>query len=423
MDFFEKFHRRFGTWYERLFGTGNDAPELRPRAILNRIVAALEDKRQEGIDGQVYLPNVCTVKILVENDEQSQFIGTFLSPDELAQKVMERVGQHSYKLRGGFVLAIEEIPPAEGALPLEILCKFDTSIASPNPDHPQRVPGGPDKVISASDSPITGGRGAGLGLGESDGGTVPFVGSEASASVTVIEGDGSRREVSVGAGGLSVGRGKSVGNDLILEGDPMISKKHLKISFEGGRFLAYDEHSTNGTTVEGTPLTPGHGWPLADGDELRLGQTRLLFSTDADLKTAPAPKRAVNTPSLAGGVGSEASLRAQRAGGGQNAVETDSGGDSAIFRLISQSGQVHALASEMLLGRALTDDILITGDGVSAQHARVTVRGAHVYLEDLDTPGGTCVNDEKIRPGDARALKPGDRVAIGASILTLERGS
>jgi pSer/pThr/pTyr-binding forkhead associated (FHA) protein len=106
-----------------------------------------------------------------------------------------------------------------------------------------------------------------------------------------------------------------------------------------------------------------------------------------------------------------------------DALRGTSGENGPIFRLISQSGQVHALASEMLLGRALTDDILITGEGVSAQHARITVRGAHVYLEDLDTPGGTRVNDEKIRPGDARALKPGDTIAIGASTFTLEQGT
>ena len=81
-------------------------------------MAALEDKRQEGIDGQVYIPNVCTVRIAIEDEDQRQFVGAFLNPDELAQKVMEKLTQHSYKLRGGFVLAIEEVDAAEGVPPL-----------------------------------------------------------------------------------------------------------------------------------------------------------------------------------------------------------------------------------------------------------------------------------------------------------------
>ena len=202
---------------------------------------------------------------------------------------------------------------------------------------------------------------------------------------------------------LAVGRGRSASNDLVID-DAMISKRHLKIALEGGRFLAYDEHSTNGTTVEGTPLTPGHGWPLADGDELRLGQTRLLFSTDGDPKTAPAPKAVVTPRSPI--MGESSPLL----------------GQGVTFYLVSPAGERHALASEMLLGRALTDDIVVTGDGVSAQHARITVRGEHVYLEDLDTPGGTQVNGSKIPPSYAVALHGGDTVTIGGTTLALERG-
>ena len=398
MDVLEKMNRRFGSWYEKLFGAGSDDPELRPREILRRIVAALEDKRQEGIDGQVYIPNVCTVRIAIEDEDQRQFVGAFLNPDELAKKVLEKLTQHSYKLRGGFVLAIEEVDAAEGVAPLSIETKFDANI----------IPSPADALPASDNAP----RPPGLGE-KNEEGTIPFAGGGSSASLMVIGSDGARSETPIGPGGISVGRGKSAGNDLVID-DTMISKRHLRIVLEGGRFLAYDEHSTNGTTVEGAALTPGHGWPLADGDELRLGQTRLLFSTDAELKTAPAPKK-INSPSP----GPTKSENSPREGAGGWVPES---GQGPIFNLVSSTGERFALASEMLLGRALTDDIVVTGDGVSAQHARLTVRGEHLYLEDLDTPGGTQVNGSKIAASYAVALHHGDAVTIGATTLTLERG-
>ncbi|MGC4045310.1 MAG: FHA domain-containing protein [Armatimonas sp.] len=390
MDVLEKMNRRFGAWYERLFGASDGSPELRPREILRRIVAAVEDKRQEGIDGQVYIPNVCTLRLIVEDDEQREFVRAFLNPDELAEKVVEKLTQHSYRLRGGFVLSIEEVAPGEGVPPIAIECKFDASIAPAS-----QIPATPAPKDDAVSETSAG-----------DLGTVPFVGSQSEATLTVIGADGARSVTPIDSSGIIIGRGKSAGNDLILDADPMISKKHLRIILEGGRFLAYDEHSTNGTTVEGTSLTPGHGWPLADGDEIRVGQTRLLFSTDADPKTAPAPRKTPNGQ--------------QRDMGVRRAEPVDENEPGAVFRLVSASGERHALASEMLIGRALTDDILVTGEGISAQHARLTVRGVHVYLEDLDTPGGTFVNEERLRPGDARALKAGDQIRIGTVPLTLE---
>jgi pSer/pThr/pTyr-binding forkhead associated (FHA) protein len=382
MDVLEKMNRRFGAWYERLFGATDGEPELRPREVLRRIVAAVEDRRQEGVDGQIYIPNLCTLRLVVEDDEQREFVRAFLSPDELAEKVVEKLAQHSYKLRGAFVLAIEEVAPGAGIPPIAIECRFD---ASTFPTSPSTKRG----VSEATQLQAHG-----------EMGTVPHHHGAISATLTVVGTDGAGQVVSLGTDGLSAGRSKNVGNDLVIEGDPMVSKKHLRIAFEGGRFLAYDEHSTNGTTVEGTPLTPGHGWPLADGDELQVGQTRLLFSTDSDPKTAPAPRR--ETPPHA------AMPHPSDAPGG------------TIFRLVAQNGERYTLASEMLIGRALTDDILVTGEGVSAQHARITVRGNHVYIEDLDTPGGTFVNDARLTPGDAAALRAGDQVTVGSVALTLE---
>lgn len=54
-----------------------------------------------------------------------------------------------------------------------------------------------------------------------------------------------------------------------------VSREHAVILFEGEDFLVEDLQSTNGTRVNGKRIRTA---PLADGDELQLGQTRLRFA-------------------------------------------------------------------------------------------------------------------------------------------------
>ncbi|MBC7806192.1 MAG: hypothetical protein H7145_08580, partial [Akkermansiaceae bacterium] len=84
MDLLEHLNRRFGSWYEGLFG-GPDAvdSELRPKDILRRILGAMEDGRREGLDGQVYVPNAYTLRIAVASDAERDYLRAFLSAEEL----------------------------------------------------------------------------------------------------------------------------------------------------------------------------------------------------------------------------------------------------------------------------------------------------------------------------------------------------
>jgi DNA-binding winged helix-turn-helix (wHTH) protein len=56
---------------------------------------------------------------------------------------------------------------------------------------------------------------------------------------------------------------------------PGVSRRHARILAEGGRFTLEDLGSKNGTYLREERLSPSA--QLADGDELRLGQTRLVF--------------------------------------------------------------------------------------------------------------------------------------------------
>lgn len=68
------------------------------------------------------------------------------------------------------------------------------------------------------------------------------------------------------------------------------------------------------------------------------------------------------------------------------------------------------------IGRAEGSDIALFGDsGVEKAHAKIVLDGGRYFLEDLQTPGGSFVNDQKV---EGRApLKTGDQIRIGKSVL------
>lgn len=68
------------------------------------------------------------------------------------------------------------------------------------------------------------------------------------------------------------------------------------------------------------------------------------------------------------------------------------------------------------IGRAEGSDIALFGDmGVEKIHANIVLEAGRYYLEDMQTPGGTYVNEQKVE-GKA-PLKTGDLIRVGKSVL------
>ncbi|WP_394795180.1 FhaA domain-containing protein [Armatimonas sp.] len=384
MDVLEKLNRRFADAYEKLFkGPGDD--ELRPRDILRRAVVAMEDARKEGLSGEIFVPNVYTITVAVEDEDERQLVQAFLDADELAQALAEKIGQHGYKTRGLLQVVVEEVEAGAGKERVKIVTRWDTSSSSPELQTPALA----EPATPESDSDL---------------GTVPVPRAhslgEALAILTVQSLEGRTEELPLTAAGLQIGRGKQAGNGLVLATDGMVSKKHARLAWEAGRFVLYDEGSTNGTYVGGERLAPGRGMPLADGDALLIGQTHLHLHAPQDLLTVPSP---FAKPNLA-----------------PQALQSLVTGPT--YRLISDTGEAFVLASRMLLGRALTDDIVLVAEGISPQHARLTVREGMVRIEDLGSKGGTVVNGERIPASFPVALYPGDTIELGNMNLRLQQG-
>ena len=98
---------------------------------------------------------------------------------------------------------------------------------------------------------------------------------------TGAEGDG--RRVPVGAA-MVVGRGGNC--DLVIR-DLAASRQHLKIHKMANGYECRDLESRNGTLVNGEPIAVHQ---LNDGDEIRIGNTSLMFSMSRSVEAPPVEK-------------------------------------------------------------------------------------------------------------------------------------
>lgn len=103
----------------------------------------------------------------------------------------------------------------------------------------------------------------------------PAGGAARQLSATLTLDDGSHRTYQLASGSNVVGRGQDAQFRLP---DTGVSRRHLEISWDGQSALLADLGSTNGTTVNGTPVQT---WQLADGDVVRVGHSSLIFRTQA----------------------------------------------------------------------------------------------------------------------------------------------
>ncbi len=96
-----------------------------------------------------------------------------------------------------------------------------------------------------------------------------------------------------GHGHLFIGKGSE--NDLVIDGDPAVSKVHALLERGRPAWCISDLGSTNGTFVNGERVSGKRA--LADGYEILIGRTRLVVhdeSTRGDVTTEPlraAPPR------------------------------------------------------------------------------------------------------------------------------------
>ncbi len=71
---------------------------------------------------------------------------------------------------------------------------------------------------------------------------------------------------------------------------------------------------------------------------------------------------------------------------------------------------------EIVIGRSSDLDMVLVEDMVSRKHAKISATAEEITIEDFGSTNGTFVNGEKVQKV---ALKEGDRILIGTSIIKL----
>lgn len=69
------------------------------------------------------------------------------------------------------------------------------------------------------------------------------------------------------------------------------------------------------------------------------------------------------------------------------------------------------VSGPVIIGRSPGSDIVIGADYVSGRHARFSIMGQNLFIEDLQSTNGTAVNGQRII--DPVALRSGDIVSVG----------
>jgi hypothetical protein len=80
-----------------------------------------------------------------------------------------------------------------------------------------------------------------------------------------------------------------------------------------------------------------------------------------------------------------------------------------------RKGRTYDLRDEQTVGRAAGCQITLDDTYISQLHARVFSKDGGWFVEDLGSTNGTYLNSKRV--SGALALKRGDRVKIGATVL------
>lgn len=398
MDILEKINRSFAQWYEGLFGGTED---VRPRDILRMILTELEENRKEGFDTRTYVPNQYILELYPEDDEEKEYLLSFLDKAELEEAVRRYCRQNRYHIRGELEFVLKVLSPEE------IEEKHPPKVAIRS----RYTPRTNTEVLDRAAMPIPVEERTVVGVApeSTEGHTV--VGIAKSYLQVQTPGRSSFRYPLL-RNVTFIGRSARVGNDLVLEGDPMVSKRHLRIELApDGRYTLYDLGSTNGTWVNGSRVEQHE---LEPGDDVLIGSTHLLFEQEAP------PAKGATTSDEA-----QAKAVVAKFGGAAAAGKpvTPSTPTAKIFLMEGEEVKdTFLLGSETFLGRGITNDIVLPYRGVAIRHARIYWQEGHYCLESQES-SPLILNDMPVYPGETAVLQSGDRIRIGDVNLCFEIGT
>lgn len=198
----------------------------------------------------------------------------------------------------------------------------------------------------------------------------------AQAGLQMIEKQGERSFIPFQRGTLVIGRAPDC--SLVLS-DPQVSAHHAQIQRTNWGYTLTDLNSKNGTYVNGQQVQETY---LQGGEQLRMGQTEMVFTTQNFQSPAPSQPR----------------QRTERAA----CLAVMAGG---------QEFARYQVASGTVLGRYEGCPVDLSSDAlVSRQHARLDYQNGQWRITDLESGNHTFVNGQPVR---SKLLQHGDDLQMG----------
>jgi pSer/pThr/pTyr-binding forkhead associated (FHA) protein len=180
--------------------------------------------------------------------------------------------------------------------------------------------------------------------------------------------------------------------------DPNLSPRHATLWVQNDSLFLRDDGSEAGTFVNEARLSAGQPFQLRVGDRLRLAATVFsVAAASAHGVTAPPPD--VVTTAL--GMSPVAA-----------AVPTS-------FALLLPDGRRFNLTRQTRVGRDLSCNIRLDDAMISGHHATLWLQQNVLYLRDEHSTNGTFLNDTRLPAGEPAPLRPGDRLRLGRTDLTV----
>lgn len=177
--------------------------------------------------------------------------------------------------------------------------------------------------------------------------------------------------------------------DIVIE-DTRVSRKHAQVSFDGSNVVLEDLGSTNGTSVNGTKLSPGQKLTLNNGEKVSFGGYEMTL-----------------------GLPGEANKTMAAMGGKTTALDVAPTNGEVVANLEWEGNSVPLKIGTHSFGRRDSNDIQISDPYVSGSHGEFEVTETAVYLTDTGSTNGTVVNDAKLSPNQKTQIGKDDVVKLG----------
>ncbi len=210
--------------------------------------------------------------------------------------------------------------------------------------------------------------------------------------------------------------GRDSNNDVVID-NLAVSRKHAKITYASGQYMAEDLDSANGIRINGITVKRS---PLYPGDEIMVGKHVIVFDTADRLKAAlsgeelarPAQGSPWHTSTMAVAPPPPEELEEEEPAPQKPEEISPLDGKYAVtVELDGREVGTYSLTKKVTcLGRLAENDIVIDNIGVSRLHAKILVEeNGQVYVEDQGSANGIKVNG---LPLQRSPLYPGDEVRI-----------